>query len=600
MTVYSAPVADMQFVLHEVLDFHELRELPGYEEASRDISDAVLEEVAKICETVLLPINRSGDEEGCHYENGVVRTPEGFKAAYDEFAQGGWTGLACEPQFGGQGLPETLHVMVQEMLCSSNLSFSIYLGLSHGAYNALMLHASDELKATYVPKLVSGQWSGTMCLTEPHCGTDLGLVRTKAEPQQDGTYRINGQKIFISAGEHDLTENIIHLVLARTPGAPEGIKGISLFLAPKFLVKEDGTLGERNGLMCGAIEHKMGIHGSSTCVINFDEATGHLLGGLHKGMRAMFTMMNAARLAVGVQGVGVAEAAYQGATAYARERLQGRAPSGSKYPEQPADPLLVHPDIRRMLLTMRAYAEGARALAGWIGKHLDIAAKHPDPAAREAAEEFVALLTPVAKGFFTDAGSECANLGVQVLGGHGYIRQQGMEQLIRDARITQIYEGTNGIQALDLVGRKLPARMGRNLRRFFHPVHEYLEAHAQEPALSALVPPLAKAFGRLQRATGWIAQKGLKNADEAAGAASDYLRLFGLVAVGFMWVRMAEIASKQLQEQAFENGFDRRFYQAKLDVARFYVERMLPQTGALFASIMSGADNLMGFDDSAF
>jgi butyryl-CoA dehydrogenase len=344
----------------------------------------------------------------------------------------------------------------------------------------------------------------------------------------------------------------------------------------------------------------MGIHGSSTCVINFDDATGYLLGDLHKGMRAMFTMMNAARLAVGVQGIGVAEAAYQGAAAYARERLQGRAPTGSKYPEQAADPLLVHPDIRRMLLTMRAYAEGGRALAGWIGTHLDVAGKHPDAAKREAAEEFVALLTPVAKGFFTDAGSECANLGVQVLGGHGYIRQQGMEQLIRDARITQIYEGANGIQALDLVGRKLPARMGRSLRHFFHPVDDYLAAHAQDAALSELVAPLAKAFGRLQRATGWIAQKGLKNADEAAGAASDYLRLFGLVAVGFMWVRMAEIATKQLDQDAFDNGFDGRFYQAKLDVARFYVERMLPQTGALFASIMSGADNLMGFDDSAF
>ncbi len=600
MTVYNAPVEDMQFVLHDVLDFHELRELPGFEEVSRDISDAVLEEVAKICETVLLPINRSGDEEGCHYENGVVRTPKGFKDAYDEFARGGWTGLACDTEFGGQGLPDTLNVMVQEMLCSSNLSFSIYLGLSHGAYNALMLHASDEIKATYVPKLVSGQWSGTMCLTEPQCGTDLGLVRTKAEPLQDGSYQISGQKIFISAGEHDLTENIIHLVLARTPDAPEGIKGISLFLVPKFLLKDDGTPGKRNGVMCGAIEHKMGINGSSTCVMNFDEATGYLLGDLHKGMRAMFTMMNAARLAVGVQGIGVAEAAYQGAVAYARERLQGRAPSGDKHPDKAADPLLVHPDIRRMLLTMRAYAEGARALAGWIGKHLDIAARHPDPLEREAAEEFVALMTPVAKSFFTDAGSECANLGVQVLGGHGYIRDQGMEQLIRDARITQIYEGTNGIQALDLVGRKLAARMGRNLRRFFHPVDDYLEAHAQDVELAELVLPLAKAFGRLQRATGWIAQKGLKNADEAAGAASDYLRLFGLVAVGFMWVRMAEIASKQLRQESFTNGFDRRFYQTKLDVARFFIQRMLPQSGALFAAIMSGADNLMAVDESDF
>ncbi len=464
MPAYKAPLRDMRYVLFELLGGDALTSLPGFEDFSRDTIDAVLEEAAKICEQVLQPLNRSGDEEGCAFENGVVRTPKGFKEAYDTFREGGWTGIACDPAYGGQGLPAAVNTLVEEMICASNLSFGMYPGLSHGAYVSVHGYGADELKETYLPKLVDGTWSGTMCLTEPQCGTDLGLLRTRAAPNGDGSYKITGTKIFISAGEHDLTENIIHLVLARLPDAPKGVKGISLFLAPKFLVKPDGSLGPRNGVACGSIEHKMGIKASSTCVMNFDGAQGWLIGEPHKGMQAMFAMMNAERLAVGVQGLGLAEASYQGAAAYARERLQGRALSGPKYPDKPADPLLVHPDIRRMLLTQRAYIEGSRALAVWAAKSLDIAKRHPDPAERAKAEDFIAVVTPVVKALMTDLGFEATNLGVQVFGGHGYIRENGMEQFVRDCRIAQIYEGANGIQALDLVGRKMPAHAGRFLR----------------------------------------------------------------------------------------------------------------------------------------
>ncbi|RCK54108.1 acyl-CoA dehydrogenase [Thalassospira profundimaris] len=594
MAEFKAPLRDMRFVLTELFDYNDINQLPGCEDFTPDVVDAVLEEAAKVCEEVLFPINRSGDEEGCHWDDSVVTTPKGFKEAYKTFAEGGWTGIACDPAYGGQGAPKTLNALVEEMICSSNLSFGMYPGLSYGAYAALHSHASDELKDIYLPKIVEGTWSGTMCLTEPHCGTDLGIIRTKAEPRDDGSYAITGTKIFISAGEHDLTENIIHLVLAKLPDAPKGTKGISLFVVPKFMVNEDGSLGDRNSVKCGSIEHKMGIKASATCVMNFDGAIGWLVGEPHQGMPAMFTMMNQERLSVGIQGLGIGEAAYQGAAAYARDRLQGRALTGPKSPNKEADSLLVHPDVRRMLLTQRAYNEGTRAMGIWVARALDTMKHHNDAKAREEADEFVQLMTPIVKALFTDWGFETANLGVQVFGGHGYIREWGMEQYVRDARIAQIYEGTNGIQALDLVGRKMGAKAGRYLRRFFHPVQEYIETHVSDEGLGDFVQPLAKAFMRLQQATAEIAQRGMKNPDEAGAAATEYLRLFGLVAVGFMWVRMAEIALKKQDDDS--DGF----YKAKLVTARFYMERIMPQSGALFSSIMAGSKTMMAMDEDAF
>jgi len=594
MAQYRPPLRDFQFIHRELFDPARLQALPGCEEFDGDLVNAVLEEAGKFCSEVLFPLNRSGDEEGCRLEGDEVRTPTGFKEAYRQFAEGGWTAIACDPEDGGQGLPNAVTLPVEEMSCASNLSFAMYPGLSHGAYNAIEVHGAEALKRLYLPKLAEGRWAGTMCLTEPQCGTDLGLVRTKAVPREDGSYKLTGTKIFISAGDHDLTENIVHLVLARLPDAPAGIKGISLFLVPKFLPDEQGEVGERNGVVCSAIEHKMGIKASSTCVLNFEDAAGWLLGQPHKGMRAMFTMMNTARLGVGVQGVALGEAAYQGAVAYARERLQGRSLKGAQSPERPADPLLVHPDVRRMLLTQRAYVEGTRALGSWIAREIDRYQRSPDPAEVQAAEDLVALLIPVFKAFGTDMGFECANLGVQVLGGHGYIREQGMEQYVRDARITQIYEGTNGIQALDLVGRKLPAHVGRYLRRFFHPVAAYIEAHQRDERLGEFIQPLAKAFSRLQRASAWVAQAGLGDPDEAGAAATDYLRLFGLTALAYLWARMAEIALEKLE------GEERRFYQAKIDTARFYMQRLLPQSGGLFSAILAGSGTIMAFDDEAF
>jgi alkylation response protein AidB-like acyl-CoA dehydrogenase len=596
MPNYQAPLRDMRFVLYELHGGHDLSKLPGLAEMTADVIDPTLEAAAEFCQEVLHPINRSGDEEGCTFENGVVYTPKGFKEAYRRFCEGGWTSLGCDPDYGGQDMPRSVGTLFQEMMCSANMSFAMYPGLSMGAYHAIHLHGAEELKTTYLPKMVEGIWTGTMCLTEPQCGTDLGLIRTKAVPADDGSYRITGTKIFISAGEHDMAENIIHLVLARLPDAPSGVKGISLFLVPKFLVKDDGSLGSRNGVACGSIEHKMGIKASATCVLNFDDAKGFLVGEPHKGLRAMFTMMNSARLGVGIQGLGVAEAAYQGAATYARERLQGRSLSGAKQPDKPADSLLVHPDIRRMLLTMRASIEGCRALGAWVSHELDHAERSSDPVVRRAADDFVALLTPVVKAMFTDVGSEASNLGVQVYGGHGYIRENGMEQLVRDARIAQIYEGTNGIQALDLVGRKLPANYGRLLRSFFHPVSAFVEAKGKDPKLAAYVQPLAKAFARLQQATATIAQKGLSRPDEAGAAAADYLRLFGLVALAYMWARIAEIA---LAKAGTEADAD-HFYQAKLATGLFFVERILPQAGALLSAILAGSKTMMEFPDEAF
>ncbi|WP_353860426.1 acyl-CoA dehydrogenase C-terminal domain-containing protein [Azospirillum formosense] len=596
MPIYKAPLEDVRFVLDEIVGAGKLAELPGYEDATPDLIAQVLEEGAKLCEEVLFPLNQSGDGEGCSFENGVVRTPKGFKEAYGTYIEAGWQGLSCDPAYGGQGLPKLVNTMLEEFICSANLSFGMYPGLSLGAYNALATYGSEELKQRFLGRLVDGTWAGTMCLTEPHCGTDLGLIRTKAVPQEDGSHRITGTKIFISAGEHDLTENILHLVLARLPDAPAGTRGISLFLVPKFLPNEDGGVGPRNGVACGSIEHKMGIKASATCVMNFEDATGWLVGEPHKGMRAMFVMMNAARLAVGIQGLGVAEVSYQNAVAYARERLQGRSLKGTAHPDKPADPIIVHPDVRRNLLTARAYTEGARALGALVGYKLDVAEKHADDKTRKEADEFVQLMTPIVKALFTDIGFESANIAVQVHGGHGFIWETGVEQYVRDARICQIYEGTNGIQALDLVGRKLPQDMGRLLRRFFHPVGAEIEADMENEELGEFVLPLAKAFAKLQQATAIIAQKGLKDPEEAGAAATDYLRLFGLVALGWMWLRMVKAARARL---AAGEG-NATFLEAKIRTARFYTAKLLPQTNALFITIMAGSGPLMEMEETAF
>ena len=591
MQTYTAPLRDMRFVLHEL---HGAAPLPGQEEFTPELLDTILEEAGKFCTEVLLPLNAPGDVEGCSYENGVVHTPKGFKNAYKGFSEAGWGALNAAQKYGGQGAPETIAKLVEEMICSTNLSFGLYPGLTHGAYLALESHGAEELKDFYLPKMVSGEWSGTMCLTEPHCGTDLGLLRTKAVPQDDGSYKISGAKIFISAGEHDLSENIIHLVLARMPDAPPGVKGISLFLVPKFLPDADGNPGQRNGVSCAAIEHKMGLKASATCQLNFDDATGWLVGTPHKGMQAMFVMMNSERLSVGTQGLGLGEVSYQSAVAYARDRLQGRSLAGAKYPDKPADPLIVHPDIRRMLLTMRANNEGCRALCVWVAQAMDRAAHAATPQEREEAQEFVALLTPVVKALFTDLGFDSANLAMQTYGGHGYIRDHGIEQFSRDARIAMIYEGTNGIQALDLVGRKLPANMGRSLRRFFHPVSEFIEANSNHPLLGKMVQGFARGFGALQLATAFIAEKGMSDPEEAGAAATDYLRLFGLVALGFMWVRMAVLAAEKM------GGEEADFYAAKIGTARFFMERILPQAGGLLFTIKAGKASMMDMAEAAF
>ncbi len=599
MPSYRAPVTDIKFVLNEVLQFQNYSNLPGFADATPDLIDAILDEGAKFMEEVVAPLNQVGDREGCKWDNGVVTTPTGFKAAYKQYCEAGWGGLTAEQEYGGQGLPYVLGLIQAELISSANLSFGMYPGLSHGAYEAIHHHGTDEQKKTYLPRIVSGEWTGTMNLTEPHCGTDLGLMRTKAEPQADGSYRISGTKIFISAGEHDMADNIIHLVLAKIPGGPTGIRGISLFIVPKFMVNADGSLGARNGVSCGSIEHKMGIHGNSTCVLNYDNATGFLIGEKHKGMRAMFTMMNAARLGVGMQGLGIAEVAYQNAVTYAKDRLQGRSVTGSKAPDKAADPIIVHPDVRRMLLSIRAFTEGARALALWTGLQIDVSNKHPDAAERAAADDLVALLTPMIKSYLTAYGYEAATLAQQIYGGHGYIQEWGMEQFVRDARITMIYEGANGIQALDLVGRKLPTGVGRLLRRFFHPVDQFLRDNMADPKLGKdYIMPLAKAFARLQTATGYVAEQGLKNPDEAAAASSEYLNLFALTAIGYMWAQMAKVAQQKLA--AGDGTASKEFYETKLVTARFFMERFLPDTASLLAKLQAGSQTMMLLDAANF
>lgn len=596
MPTYQAPVRDMNFLLNDFLEIGKYQNLPGFEDVTPDLTSAILTEGAKIAEEVLFPLNQSADEEGCHFDDGAVTTPKGFKEAYKTYTEGGWAGLTASPDHGGQGLPKVVAVAFAEMTTAANLSFGTYPGLGRGVYEAIGAHGSDEQKDTYMSKLANGEWSGTMNLTEPHCGTDLGLLRTKAEPRDNGTYAITGTKIFITAGEHDLTENIVHLVLARISGAPAGVKGISMFIVPKFLVAQDGGVGPRNALSCGSIEQKMGIKGSATCVMNYDGATGYLIGQPNKGLRAMFTMMNDARLGVGIQGLGLSEVAYQNAAQYAKDRTQGRSLTGAKMADQPADPIIVHPDVRRMLLTMRAFNEGARALAYWMALNIDLSEKHPDETVRQDAGDLVSLMMPIVKAYLTDSGFDSVNLGLQCFGGHGYIREHGMEQFVRDCRISKLYEGTSGIQALDLVGRKLPRKMGRLLRQFFHPVDQFLQDNMADPAMKDFVMPLAKSFARLQQATAWVAENGLKNPDQAGAASMNYLKMFGLVALAYMWARMAKISSAKLAN----GGGDRDFHERKVALGRFFMAKTLPETSSLLSTITAGADTLMALDADLF
>ena len=595
MATYQAPLRDMRFVLHELLDAErEFAALPGFEEVTRDLIDPVLEEAAKLCENVMFPLNRTGDQEGCTFEDGAVRTPSGFRDAYRAFVEGGWNGLSCNPEFGGQGLPGTLSVFVEEMLQSANMAFALYPGLTHGACIAIDKHAGEELRRRYLPKLVEGAWTGVMCLTESHCGTDLGLLRTRAEPAGDGSYRVTGTKIFITGGEQDLSENIVHLVLARLPDAPKGVKGISMFLVPKFVAGEDGSLGERNAVSCGSIEHKMGIRAASTCVMNYDGAIGYLIGEPHRGLQAMFSMMNYERIMVGQQGLSLAEVAYQSAADYARERLQGRSLKGPAAPDLPADPIIVHPDVRRMLLTTRAYNEGARALIAWTCLQIDRSTHHPDPSVREAAGDVVGLMIPVIKAFFTDYGFESCHQCQQVFGGHGYIAEWGMEQLVRDARIAQIYEGANGIHALDLVGRKLAMNGGRAIRAYIGSVSAFIAERREVPGLGEFLDPLEAALGRLTEATRWLNEAARRDPDEVGAASYDYLRLLALVAFGRMWAESAQVAL------AKQEGDNSGFYRAKLATARFFVRRLLPNTASLLATLRAGADTVMALEAEAF
>lgn len=598
MPSYTVPLDDIRFVLNEVLNYQQLNTIPACADATPDLISQILEEAAKICQDVLFPLNQPGDHEGCRLENGEVITPKGFKEAYQAFREGGWTALSCDPNYGGMGMPLVINTVLQEMICSANMSFGMYPGLSAGAYESLALFGTDEQKALYLPKIVDGTWSGTMNLTEPHCGTDLGLIRTKAEehPDGDGSWAITGQKIYISAGEHDMVENIVHLVLARLPDAPKGVKGISLFIVPKFIPDEAGNPADRNDLQCVSIEHKMGIKASATCVMSYEGAKGWLVGEPHAGLKAMFAMMNNARLGVAMQGLGIGEVSYQNAAFFAKDRLQMRALDGAKYPEKEADPIIVHPDVRKMLLTMKAFNEGARALAYWAGINLDIAHAAENAEEKQAADDLVALLTPILKAYLTDMGTDCANLAIQVHGGHGYIWEYGVEQYARDARIAQIYEGTNGIQALDLVGRKMGQHMGRLLRRFFHPASEMIEAESENVKLAEFLMPFAKSFMKLQQSTALIAQKGLKDPNEAGAASTDYLRQFALVALGFMWVKMAKVCLEKLE---LGEG-NKEFYGAKLHTARFFFARMLPEADLKFKTIMAGAESLMAMPEDMF
>ncbi len=596
MGQYVAPLRDMQFVLHELLHVEqELKHIPHYAEVDADIINQVLEEGAKFTSEVLFPLNLSGDREGCHHDKAMheVTTPKGFKEAYKQYVDGGWAALSCATEFGGQGLPLVLNNSFYEMLNSANQAWSMYPGLSHGAYECLLEHGTPELKAAYLPKLVSGEWTGTMCLTEAHCGTDLGMLRSKALPQADGSWAITGSKIFISAGEHDMAENILHLVLARVPDAPEGSKGISLFLVPKFLPNADGSVGARNPITCGAIEEKMGIHGNSTCQMNLDGARGWLIGQPNKGLNAMFVFMNAARLGVGMQSLGLTEVAYQNALVYAKDRIQMRSLSGVKAPDKAADPIIVHPDVRRMLLTAKAYAEGARAFTSYVALQIDRELHHPDEAVRKEAADKVALLTPVIKAFITDNGWIATSEAMQVFGGHGYIAESGMEQYVRDARINLIYEGTNTIQSLDLLGRKVLMDNGAKLRKFGAKIAAFVEENGTDEAMSEFITPLGDLGDKVTKLTMEIGMKGFQNPDEVGAAAVPYLRVVGHLIYSYFFAQMAKIAL------AKEDSGD-TFYKAKLATARFYFARLQPETATLIRQARSGAASLMALDADLF
>lgn len=597
MPTYTAPTRDTRFVLNEMLDLASYGNLPGFENATQDMIDTIVNEAGKFCSEVLAPINQSGDEEGCtRHEDGSVTTPKGFKEAYDAYVEAGWATLAKPEEFGGQGLPHTLAMVVEEFTASANQAFGMYPGLTNGASAALEAAGTQEQKEAYLPKMISGEWSGTMNLTEPQCGTDLGMIRTKAEPQADGSYKITGTKIFISAGEHDLTSNIIHLVLAKTPGAPDSSKGISLFIVPKFILDENGEPGTRNGVSCGSIEKKMGIHANATCVLNYDEATGYMLGEENKGLAAMFVMMNAARLGVGLQGLAQAEVSYQNGVTYALDRRQGRALAGPAEPEAKADPIFVHPDVRRMLMDAKVFNEGMRALCLWGALQVDLTHKAQTEEERQLADDLIGLMTPVIKGYGTDKGYDIANNMQQVYGGHGYVKEWGMEQFVRDSRIAMIYEGTNGVQAMDLCGRKLASKGGRAIQAFFKMIDDEIAEAKTSEALSDLATKLEKALGEQKAATMWFMQNAMANPNHLGAGAHHYMHIMGIVTLGFFWLKQAKTASAALAG----DPQDKAFYEAKMTSAAYYVERFLPDAGALRRKLEAGSENMMALPEEAF
>lgn len=597
MPSYKAPVRDMQFLLDDVLQVDRYSNLPGFADAPKDVRDAILEQGARFTEEQLAPLNRVGDLQGCtRHDDGSVTTPDGFKDAYKMFVENEMGAAAADPDYGGQGLPGIIALGVMEMMSASNQAWAMYPGLTAGAYHAIHAGGSDEQKQTYLPKMATGEWSGTMNLTEPQCGTDLGLIRTKAVPQPDGTYKITGQKIWISAGEHDMADNIIHLVLARIEGAPEGIKGISLFIVPKFFVNDDGSLGARNGVQCGGLEEKMGIHGNATCVMNYDDAVGYLVGEENKGMRTMFVMMNDARLGVGLQGVAISEVAYQNAVAFAKDRVQMRSISGVKRPDLPADPIIVHPDVRRMLMDTKAFNEAGRAFTFWTQLYSDLMHRSPDEKVREKASDYMALLTPVIKAFLTDRGFKGCHDSLQVFGGSGYVEEWGMSQFMRDARIALIYEGTNGIQALDLVGRKLAMNGMRPVLTFLAEIDEFVAEHEHDADLKPFVEGLRTARTRLDQATQWLVNNGLENPDNAGASSSDYLQLFGLTVFAYMWALMAKASFAGLSQ----GGDDKAFYEGKVTTGRYFLDRILPETAAYLAKVEAGADTMMALAEDQF
>ena len=586
MPEYKAPIRDIKFVMQELLDCETHYQNLGYQDASIEMIDAILAEASKFTEQVIAPLNQIGDQQGCTWQEGAVTTPDGFKDAYQQYVDGGWPTLSQAEEFGGQGLPHSLNTTIGELLSAANHSFAMYPGLSHGALATLEAHGTDEQKQTFMPNLVEGRWTGTMCLTEPHCGTDLGMLRTKAEPNDDGSYSLTGTKIFISAGEHDLSENIVHIVIARLPGAPEGSKGISLFVVPKLAINQDGSVGENNGVSCGSIEHKMGINANATCVINFDSAKGYLIGAPNRGLNCMFTFMNAARLGVANEGVAAAEASFQGALAYAKDRLQMRSISGVKNPEGPADAIIVHPDVRRMLLTQKSIAEGGRALNGYLSQLVDICHVEKDPQAKALAESKLALLTPIAKAFLTETGLECTSHGVQIFGGHGFIKEWGMEQLMRDTKISCLYEGTTGIQALDLLARKVLGSQGEILKPFAKDIADFCQRNATDADMGEFIKPMMSYAGELQTITTAVGKKAMVNADEIGAASVDYLMYSGYVTLAYFWGLMAEKALEQLKA----SDDDKAFYQAKIKTARFYFQRILPRAQGHASCLANGAD----------